>query len=427
MGVATAAAYRQAVRKLFPSGGYWDAQFADARSDTALFAEAKAGELLRFRARMDALINESLVEKTDECVADWERVLLGGTSPGLSLNERRLQLFSKRDAKLNRAELRKTAEVFGLSLLDVVFPSRPAFAGHSRFNARNGGPAAFSILRFDVTGAGVYRDAWEKIKAELARAAFGRMRFGITRAAYFPAYYLKEYVYKSLREGAAGGMKCGVSRLIPSPVYEIRPVIEHRLRRASFGAARCGSSRLVYSPLPRYRDVAASRMGRARCGVFRLGHDRVMFSIDGQVKIVVYNWFRLFGAGFMGCGRSRLFNLPDAASGAADDSVRAVVKKNGVVQRCDPKIVDALMAVSGFLPVWDGMLIRALLEENGLTGRFDNYVVSGVAQQRLFYPRLEHLLVNRYIRLHKVYGDFETATRGKLLANQNAYFNYEGE
>jgi hypothetical protein len=426
MGI-TAAAYRQAIRKLFPEGDYWDAQFADAQSDASLFAAAKIDEFLRFRARMDALINESLVEKTDECIADWERVLLGGASPGLSLNERRIQLFSKRDIKLNRGELQKTAEVYGLSILDIVFPSRPAFTGHSRFNTRNGGPAAFSIIRFDVTGTGVYREAWKRIKAEMAGSAFGRMRFGITRAAYFPAHCLTLYVCQSLREGAAGFMRCGQGRLIASPVYKIRPVVEERLRGACFGTARFGQNRPAYSPIPQFKAIAAERVGRARFGFFRLGHDRFMYSIGEQVKKVVYNWYRLFGAGFARCGRSRLFNLPSAASGAMDGTIQAVVKKDGVIKRCDPLIVDAIIAVSGFLPVWGGMLVKTLLAENGLMERFDNYVVGGVIKKRRFFPRFERLLANRNIRLNDAYSAFETAARVKLPANQKAYFNYEGE
>jgi uncharacterized protein YmfQ (DUF2313 family) len=96
MGVtaADAARYENAVRRLFPQGEYWDAQFADAQSDVSLFARAKAAELARFIERKNALLGESNAETTTELIADWERVYLDEIYPGLDINQRRLQLKS---------------------------------------------------------------------------------------------------------------------------------------------------------------------------------------------------------------------------------------------------------------------------------------------------------------------------------------------
>jgi uncharacterized protein YmfQ (DUF2313 family) len=149
MGVAK---YEAGIKKLFPEGDYWDAQFADDTSDVSLFCKAKLPELIRFRQRMDVLQAESVIEKTEELIADWERVLLGTVSHGLDINHRRLLLKSKRDEKLNREELQKIAAMFGLSIGGVVFPYRPAFFGFNRFGVSVfSSPVFFSVLSITVS------------------------------------------------------------------------------------------------------------------------------------------------------------------------------------------------------------------------------------------------------------------------------------
>jgi hypothetical protein len=469
VGIAGSEAYEKAVKKLFPQGGYWDARFADSESGASLFAQTKAGELARFRSRMDALKAESVIETADELIAEWERVLLGYVTAGLPLNERRLLLKSKRDARLNRAELRKIAGMHGLSIRDIVFPFRPAFFGHARFAMRNGSPAVFSALLFHITGNDLYKNTGEKIKAEFPASGFGRPRLGGDRVSYFPAHDIKRYVYQSLRAGAAGFFKCGKARLIPSPVYKIRPVIEKRLRAASFGFSGFGASRLVCSPMPRFRQITAERVCRARFGAARFGRDRLMYTTAYHIKRAVYDWFRASGAGFIKCGTNRLFFRPadllfrilrrqwrPSCFGSAlfghgrlclfnggfsnallprenefgsitSAAAQKEIVKSGVVWKCDPKIVNAIIAVSGILPRRDATLVKTLLRENGLMKRFDDYTVNGVIQARQFFPRFEHLLANRYIRLNGVFNGFETAMGEKPLAGQKAYFNYEGE
>jgi len=216
MGVATAAEYEVAIRKLFPQGEYWDRQFADPESDVSLFCRAKLPELVKFRRRMEALQNESFVETTEELISDWERVLLDSVFPRLSLVQRRLQLKSMWAIRLNRAELQKVADMFGLSIADLYFPYRPGFFGFSHFgNSYIGSPVVFSVLFFTVQQKNFREKSWALIKPDYPAKKFGRMRFGIDRLAYFPVYQLRLYVYAKQRESAAGFAKCGKNRMFP--------------------------------------------------------------------------------------------------------------------------------------------------------------------------------------------------------------------
>jgi len=216
MGVATAAEYEAAIRKLFPQGEYWDRQFADPESDVSLFCKAKLPELVKFRRRMEALQSESFVETTEELIADWERVLLDSVFPKLSLVQRRLQLKSMWAVRLNRAELQKIAGMFELSIADVYFPFRPGFFGFSRFrNSYIGNPVFFSVLFLAVRQENFRGKSWALIKQDFPSKRFGRMRFGIDRLVYFPVCQLRLYVYEKLRESAAGFAKCGRNRMFP--------------------------------------------------------------------------------------------------------------------------------------------------------------------------------------------------------------------
>jgi hypothetical protein len=54
------------------------------------------------------------------------------------------------------------------------------------------------------------------------------------------------------------------------------------------------------------------------------------------------------------------------AGGVINNIIRAVIQESGVIQKCGPRITDAIIAVSSFLPVRDGMLVKVLLAENGI-------------------------------------------------------------
>jgi len=216
MGVAAAEEYEGAVRKLFPKGEYWDRQFADPESDVSLFCKAKTPELAKFRRRMEALQDESYIETTEELIADWERVLLDGAFPNLSLIQRRLELNSMWNISLNRAELQKTAGMYELTIADVYFPYRPGFLGFSRFRTSYvGSPVTWSVLFIIVQQQDFRQKSWALIKPDYPAKKFGRMRFGIDRLAYFPIYRLRLEIYAKLRESAFGFFKCGTSRLFP--------------------------------------------------------------------------------------------------------------------------------------------------------------------------------------------------------------------
>jgi uncharacterized protein YmfQ (DUF2313 family) len=188
MGIAAARAhYENSVKKLFPQGEYWDKQFADPESDVSLFAKSKANELIKYRERMSTLFDESNPENTTELIADWERVYLNGEFPNLNINQRRLQLKSRNDLSLNRAELQKIAEMFGLNIQDVTIPYRPRFFGFAKFaQERLGSFLTFSFLRIVATESGLEAKYWQIIKAELDVCRFARMRFALNRMAYCP-------------------------------------------------------------------------------------------------------------------------------------------------------------------------------------------------------------------------------------------------
>jgi uncharacterized protein YmfQ (DUF2313 family) len=182
INVASEAKYESAIQKLFPQGEYWDKQFADTESDTSLFVKVKIQELVKFRGRIKALQSESLIEKTEELIAEWERVLLNDTFPNMELNARRMQLKSKQDIKLNRAELQKAAGIYGLTITAVTFPYRPGFFGFSCFGReRMASPAAFSFLRITSTHNNINQAWWSELKTENAPKQIGRTRFGIDR------------------------------------------------------------------------------------------------------------------------------------------------------------------------------------------------------------------------------------------------------
>jgi hypothetical protein len=185
MGLAAAskARYESAIKKLFPQGGYWDEQFADPESDTSRFVKAKAAELKRFRERMGALLDEGKPESTTELIDGWERVLLNEVFPNLDINQRRLQLESKNNLKLNRAGLQKIAAAHGLNIQDVAVPCRPRCFGFASFaRERIGSFLAFFAVRIAVT-AGI--EVSQSAKAEFEEAVRNRLLAGQIPIFYY--------------------------------------------------------------------------------------------------------------------------------------------------------------------------------------------------------------------------------------------------
>jgi hypothetical protein len=164
--------YEQAVKNLFPRGSYWDAQFADPLNGASLFCKAKAGEIFRFRSRMEALRNESLPALSSETIDDWERVLLGEISPGLPL-ERRRELLNSFMPLISKREIRRIGEKHSVTVFDVSFPRSSS---------------AFPLIRAYLEGEPL-ACAKNIVSAMLGGARFGSARCGRDRLACISAEY----------------------------------------------------------------------------------------------------------------------------------------------------------------------------------------------------------------------------------------------
>jgi len=234
MGIIAAkkAQYENAIRKLFPQGAYWDEQFSDPGSDVSIFIKAKADELIRFKGRMSDLYNESHLETTEELIDDWERVLLDESNIGKTLDDRRQLLKSKEDNCLNRAILKKIAEIFELNILDITIPYRPRFFGFAQFaRERLGSFTTFSVLRIVATEAGIEAKHWQMIKTELEECRFFRIRFAHKRMAYYPINKMREIVCRKISRGCFGYGRFAYNRLTPFPMNDY---IAEILRTADF-------------------------------------------------------------------------------------------------------------------------------------------------------------------------------------------------
>jgi uncharacterized protein YmfQ (DUF2313 family) len=187
MKIQTPEQYETALRKLFPRGSYWDRQFADPQSDCSLFCKAKLDEFIRFRKRMSDLQDESAVQSASETLDDWERVLAGSTSTGLTTEQRRNLLLASKAGNITVAAMREIAQMYGITITDVLFPFRSAFFGFSRFGIDHmASPASFSTIFVYASTSGN-----EELKN-------GFEAFLKTRVL---ANYILYFIYSSLQEG----------------------------------------------------------------------------------------------------------------------------------------------------------------------------------------------------------------------------------
>jgi hypothetical protein len=487
MGIAVASRerYENAIKKLFPQGDYWNEQFADPSSDVSLFVKAKLDELISFRGRMSDLQDESRVDTTDELIADWERALLGETTYGKTLTERRLFLKSRENNKLNRAEMEKIAQMHGLSIAGVTFPCRPGFFGFSRFSASFiGSPATFSVLLITALQKNFKEIVWALIRDEYPHKRLGAFHCGIDRVIYFPAYKLRDFTLARLRKSSFGFSRAGANRLFPSPSYKIKPIVEKRLRESSLGFAGFGANRLAYSPIPAFRRIVSERIRLASFGFARFGISRLMYTAVCEIRKTVYKGLRMASAGFARSGTDRLLPVPldtirymlwqrflPACFGSARFGrsriaegrfrllrfgpaafgrkriihygrslhfnklntgrlfkafTENLIRKSAVIPRSDARMVDAVIRDSGILPRFDTGLVRELIRQNGLMPRFDTFYMNETLRETNFFPRFERVLIDRMILERQLFSDFERAVKEKLLANQIAYFKYEG-
>ena len=156
--------YISSIKKLFPKGQYWDAQFDNPESDLSVWAEASAGEVLNFKSRFDGLIKESAPKTAETTIEDWERVLLGTVNSHLSDELRRNLLLKRRQGFISVSILKDIANLYTAELKRIYYPYRSAFFGQTRIAInRICSPASFSVLFIEV------KIKNEELKADLER------------------------------------------------------------------------------------------------------------------------------------------------------------------------------------------------------------------------------------------------------------------
>lgn len=145
MAAAPLAIYETALRRLFPSGDFWDRQFQDPNSDVSLWCGVEAEELYRLKLRLAGLPDEAIPGTATELIDDWERVLdLDNRS--LDIEIRRREVQKSKLPSVSLSTLKKIADGFGAELVSIRFPFTPAIFGFSRFSSRLTTPAALSTL-----------------------------------------------------------------------------------------------------------------------------------------------------------------------------------------------------------------------------------------------------------------------------------------
>ena len=166
----TQADYVAAIKKLFPLGVYWDAQFDDPESDLSQWVAAQAEELYRFKSRFPRLMQEATPKTADTTIDDWERVLLGSVYPHLPLQMRRSLLLSKRRGFINRSVLQEMASLYTATIKRAYYPYRSAFFAHTRIGInRMCSPASFSVyfIEAEIKNAALKADFERAIKDAL--------------------------------------------------------------------------------------------------------------------------------------------------------------------------------------------------------------------------------------------------------------------
>jgi uncharacterized protein YmfQ (DUF2313 family) len=147
MKVQTPEQYEASLRKLFPRGTYWDRQFADPESDCSLFCKVKLDEFIRFRNRMSDLQDESIIKSASETLDEWEQVLTGAISTGLTVEQRRSLLIAAKAGSVNASVIKDIGQMYKINITNIQMPFRSAFFGFSRFGIdQAASPASFSTV-----------------------------------------------------------------------------------------------------------------------------------------------------------------------------------------------------------------------------------------------------------------------------------------
>jgi uncharacterized protein YmfQ (DUF2313 family) len=133
---------------------------------------------------MSDLQDESTIQSARETLDDWERVLRGSVSTGLTVEQRRVLLVASKAGNITRAVMKELGRMYGITITDIRIPFRPAFFGFSRFGIDHiAGPASFSTVF-------IYASTAEN---EETKAAFEK-----TLQSGVPAQYVLYFVYNSI-------------------------------------------------------------------------------------------------------------------------------------------------------------------------------------------------------------------------------------
>jgi hypothetical protein len=189
---------------------------------------------------------------------------------------------------------------------------------------------------------------------------------------------------------STGFVRCGIDRMLPIPLDKLRGMFRQYFRPMCFGSALFGLSRL-----------AEERCHLLRFGLVKFGQKRIFHYKRSLHFTMNTNW--LF-TGF----------------------VTNFIQKSAVIPRTGKRMVEAIIRDSGILPRFDTGLVRELIRQNRLMPRFDKFFVDETLEETKFFSRFERTLINRMILERQLFRDFEQAIQEKLLANQIAYFKYEG-
>ena len=244
----TQADYAAAIKKLFPLGVYWDAQFDDPQSDLSQWVEAQAEELYRFKSRFPRLMQEATPKTAETAIDDWERVLLGSVYPHLPLQMRHSLLLSKRRGFISKPVLQEIAALYGVNIT-VSYLFTPACFAYASFGcARLGDYKVFSALSVSVLGG-------EKLATTKEFETALEESFLANQIIFFTYTFPADKLFHSLEE---------LKHTVKVEITLSYPFTPAQFGTAVFGQKRIGSIRSKrvafiaipgYSPTNRRKDI----------------------------------------------------------------------------------------------------------------------------------------------------------------------------
>lgn len=120
--------YAESLKKMLPTGSYWDKIKDDSDSDLNRILLGMAEEIRSFRLRMAQTIREAYPSTAVETLESWERVRLGTTNGDLPTENRRALIL----ANIGFSSIYKIAESFGVEIT-CEFPFKCGCFGWQKF------------------------------------------------------------------------------------------------------------------------------------------------------------------------------------------------------------------------------------------------------------------------------------------------------